>query len=56
MLDTLVQVLRSFWIVWVMVFFSGVVLWAYWPRNRAKIEKVKSKLQGELDRLNAMHA
>ncbi len=38
MLDTLMQVLRSFWIVWVMVFFSGVVLWAYWPRNRAKIE------------------
>ena len=28
----------------------------YVARNRAKIEKVKSKLQGELDRLNAMHA
>ena len=37
-LDTVMQILRSFWIVWVMAVFTGIVLWAYWPRNRTKIE------------------
>ncbi|HLN23213.1 MAG TPA: cbb3-type cytochrome c oxidase subunit 3 [Patescibacteria group bacterium] len=36
--DTLMQIIRSFWIVWVAVFFTGIVLWAYWPKNKAKTE------------------
>ncbi len=38
MIDPIINVLRTFWGVWVMVFFCGIVLWAYWPKNRAMIE------------------
>jgi len=37
-IDTVMQFLRSLWIVWVAVFFTGIVLWAYWPKNKAKTE------------------
>jgi cytochrome c oxidase cbb3-type subunit 4 len=42
-LDSLIEVLRSLWGLWVMIFFSGIVLWAYWPANKGKIES-----QGEI--------
>lgn len=38
MIDQMINVLRSFWSLWVMVFFCGIVLWAYWPRHKAAIE------------------
>jgi len=37
-LDSFIEVLRSLWGLWVMVFFSGIVLWAYWPKNKGNIE------------------
>ena len=37
-MDQMINVLRSFWGVWVMVFFCGIVLWAYWPKNKGMIE------------------
>ena len=37
-LDSFLEVLRSLWGLWVMIFFSGIVLWAYWPSNKGKIE------------------
>lgn len=37
-LDALIGVLRPFWGLWVMIFFCGIVLWAYWPKNRGQIE------------------
>lgn len=38
MIDQFINVLRSLWGVWVMVFFCGIVLWAYWPKHRVAIE------------------
>jgi len=26
--------LQSVWVVWVVVLFSGIVVWAYWPKNK----------------------
>ncbi len=37
-MDSVINVLRTFWGVWVMVFFCGIFLWAYWPKNKAMIE------------------
>lgn len=37
-LDTTISILRSFWGLWVMLFFCGIVLWAYWPKSKAKME------------------
>lgn len=38
MLDQTISILRSAWSVWVMVFFCGIVLWAYVLTPKAKIE------------------
>ena len=38
MLNQFVEILRSFWGLWAMTFFIGIVLWAYWPKNKAKLE------------------
>lgn len=33
------ETLRTFWGLWLMVFFVGIVVWVFWPRNRDKLEK-----------------
>ena len=38
MINSIIEVLRSLWGLWVMVFFTGIVLWAYWPKHKSKIE------------------
>ena len=38
MIDKIVDILRAFWGLWVMGFFLGIVLWAYWPTNKTRIE------------------
>lgn len=38
-LDSIVTFLRSFWVVWLMLLFLGIVAYALWPRNRAKFEE-----------------
>ena len=38
MADTINNILRPFWGLWVMGLFIGIVVWAYWPKNRSKIE------------------
>jgi cytochrome c oxidase cbb3-type subunit 4 len=35
---SILEFLHSFWMLWAMVLFSGIVVWAYWPRNKAKLE------------------
>ena len=30
--------LRSLWVVWFMVLFTGVVVWAYWPKRKPDME------------------
>ncbi len=37
-MDPILKMLHSLWSLWVMFFFCGIVLWAYWPRNKAVIE------------------
>lgn len=35
---TIMPILKLWWMVVPMVFFIGVVLWAYWPSKRALFE------------------
>ncbi len=32
------EVLRSFWGLWLMILFLGIVAWAFWPRNKERLE------------------
>jgi len=32
------NLLRSFWGLWLMIVFTGIVAWAYWPRNKEHFE------------------
>lgn len=41
-MNQIVDTLRSFWGLWMMVFFVAIVLWAYWPKNKAKLEAYAS--------------
>lgn len=36
--DTLLVGLRSFWTVWLMLLFTGVLVYAMWPNNRTRFE------------------
>lgn len=36
--ESLMPALRSFWTLWVFLFFVCIVLWAYWPKNKSKVE------------------
>jgi len=33
------DVLRSFWVVWLMALFLGIVAWAFWPSRKARMER-----------------
>lgn len=37
--DSLLTILRSFWMIWVMAIFLGIVFWAYRPKNKKKVEE-----------------
>jgi cytochrome c oxidase cbb3-type subunit 4 len=30
--------LESLWVVWAVTLFAGIVLWAFWPKNRRRFE------------------
>ena len=30
--------LHSLWVVWAVTLFTGIVLWAFWPKNRGRFE------------------
>ena len=34
--DSLYEVVRSLWVVWLMLIFIGIVVWAFWPGRRTK--------------------
>jgi len=38
-IEGMIGVLRSLWLVWLVVLFAGVVFWAYRPKNRDRFEK-----------------
>jgi len=33
------EFLRSFWVVWLMVLFLGIVAWAFWPSHKEGLER-----------------
>jgi len=33
------EFLRSIWGLWLMVLFLGIVAWAFWPRNKDRLER-----------------
>ena len=38
-LETLYEIARSTWVVWMVVLFSAIVLWAFLPRNKERFEE-----------------
>lgn len=30
---------RSFWLLWLMLLFLGIVAWAYWPTRKRKLQE-----------------
>jgi cytochrome c oxidase cbb3-type subunit 4 len=34
----LVELARSFWGVWLMLLFVGIVVWTMWPSRKRKLE------------------
>lgn len=36
--ETLYGVVRSLWVVWLMLIFLGIVVWAFWPGRKKKME------------------
>jgi cytochrome c oxidase cbb3-type subunit 4 len=35
----LVELARSFWGVWLMLLFVGIVVWTMWPSRKRKLER-----------------
>ncbi|MBL6931571.1 MAG: cbb3-type cytochrome c oxidase subunit 3 [Rhodospirillales bacterium] len=38
-LETLYDIARSTWVVWMVLLFSSIVLWAFLPRNKKRFEE-----------------
>ncbi|MDR3518410.1 MAG: cbb3-type cytochrome c oxidase subunit 3 [Azospirillaceae bacterium] len=37
--DSVMEVMQSLWVVWMLAIFGGILAFAYWPRNRAGFER-----------------
>ncbi|WP_114393679.1 cbb3-type cytochrome oxidase subunit 3 [Oleisolibacter albus] len=37
-MSELYPLLQQIWIVWFVVLFSGIVVWAFWPTRRRRLE------------------
>ena len=51
-LEALYEIARSTWVVWMLLLFGGIVLWAFLPRNKKRFEDdasiiFKDKKNGE---------
>lgn len=33
------EFVRSFWVVWLMLIFVGIVAWVYWPKRKKELEE-----------------
>jgi len=38
-LETLYEIARSSWVVWMIIVFVSIVLWAFLPRNKDRFEE-----------------
>jgi cytochrome c oxidase cbb3-type subunit 4 len=36
--DAFYEFVRTFWVVWLMLVFLGIVGWVLWPRRKEKLE------------------
>ena len=37
-MQELIAFLRSFWVLWLMLLFLGIIAYAYWPKRKKKME------------------
>lgn len=37
-LESVYGIFRSFWVVWLMAIFIGIVAWAFWPKRKQQLE------------------
>ena len=37
--EEIYAVIRSLWVVWLLVLFVGIVAWAYWPSRKRRMEE-----------------
>ncbi len=37
-LDAIYRTVTSLWVVWLMAIFLGIVVWAFWPKNKERFE------------------
>lgn len=38
-MESFYEIIRSTWVVWMVVLFSAIVLWAFLPRNKKRFEE-----------------
>ena len=38
-LETLYEIARSIWVIWMVLLFTSIVLWAFLPRNKERFEE-----------------
>lgn len=49
-LEATYGLLREFWVVWMVLLFVGIVIWAYWPKHKRRMEehgRIPFKDEGE---------
>ena len=39
MLESIHHIAAAVWPLWLMVIFIGIVAWAFWPKNKSKLER-----------------
>ena len=37
-MDAFYAFVKSFWVVWLLVLFVGIVVWVYWPGRKKQLE------------------
>jgi cytochrome c oxidase cbb3-type subunit IV len=37
--DDIYRLLRSLWLVWLLVVFVGIIAWVMWPRRKKELEE-----------------
>ena len=34
------EIVRSLWVVWLMILFAGIVFWAFRPKNKQRLRRL----------------
>ncbi|MDE1148073.1 MAG: cbb3-type cytochrome c oxidase subunit 3 [Azospirillaceae bacterium] len=43
-MEELQSLISQVWLVWFLVLFSGILVWAYWPSRRARLNNDCAKI------------